>query len=1067
MKQWECGFLCLGRRRPALRAFLLLAATHCMPGIAAVASTDLAPGSSVEVSLAADSKAQYSVDLPPNTVADLHLVQRRGFVDLQLIDVHDHEFDLRTESGIGGHAEAPLPASTSASWRIVLATRPGKGPAAASLRLTALRPLAERDARQSSAFEHYVAAERLRFLNFKESKVTTRSAEVDQQTRAEYAAAASDYAAANDPCGLRRSRIGLARMEISRGHYSQGRAAAESVLQVPCDDDLAERAQMLKSIGMAAAYQGDYIASAEAAERAVALYRQTGDLRYEGVVLGNLSDVYMQLGETDRALTAASEALRAAESSSDPAGIVFSRKSIAAIHLARGEFADALRDYRQTLADLAVTPYPRVEGETHNDLGILYHRLGDYPASLQAYKAAQSVWKSMDDHAGHADTLNNQGQMLLESGDTGGAVDAFREVLGIARPDGLKSAETAALRGLGSAYARRRDLERAQRYFEQSLELAHGTGEIAAESYALRSLAELDYSRGRLADASSRDEAALRLVRRAGDLDGEAVTLEQSARIHAARHELARALTRIDRALDIIETQRGRINDPSLRTTYFASMRAYPDTQIDILMRLHDRFPGRGYVEAALAAAERARVRSLQDMLAEKSIDPARTLAPGLAEEQRAAEEHLNFAAIQLARLRGNQGADDKRRALADAVDGASRALDEVRGRIRAADPRYADLVRPPALHVSDEQRTLVDDDTAILEYWLGARRSYLWVVTSRSLRVFPLPPRAIIERSSAAFQALCRTPPSDAAVSGFDGLAAAERIHSQAILSAASVLGEAVIPLDALRGLPQHVVVVADAGLQGVSFGLLPVGPGEETLAEAHDIAYLPSISTLRWLHRRSEGNTGQRTAVAIVAAPQVDSLVLPPLPYARAEALAIAALLPEDRVWLALGPQASRANVLSADWRRFTVAHFATHALIDRRRPELSGIVLSPPEEGGRTQDGVLRLNDIYRLDMPVELVVLSGCETAAGRELESEGVLSLARAFFYAGAHRVIASLWPVDDRATAAFMEEFYRTLLIEHTSAAGALRSAQRRIASDSRWASPYYWAGFVLQGDWG
>jgi CHAT domain-containing protein len=118
-------------------------------------------------------------------------------------------------------------------------------------------------------------------------------------------------------------------------------------------------------------------------------------------------------------------------------------------------------------------------------------------------------------------------------------------------------------------------------------------------------------------------------------------------------------------------------------------------------------------------------------------------------------------------------------------------------------------------------------------------------------------------------------------------------------------------------------------------------------------------------------------------------------------------------------------------------------------------------------RSQDGVLRVNDIYNLDMPVNLVVLSGCETAAGRGLDSEGVFSLARAFFYAGTTRVVASLWPVDDRATAAFMGEFYRALLIEHTTAAGAIRSAQRRLAGDSRWASPYYWAGFVLQGDWG
>jgi CHAT domain-containing protein len=97
-------------------------------------------------------------------------------------------------------------------------------------------------------------------------------------------------------------------------------------------------------------------------------------------------------------------------------------------------------------------------------------------------------------------------------------------------------------------------------------------------------------------------------------------------------------------------------------------------------------------------------------------------------------------------------------------------------------------------------------------------------------------------------------------------------------------------------------------------------------------------------------------------------------------------------------------------------------------------------------------------------VDLVVLSGCDTAAGRTLGAEGVFSLSRAFLYAGARRVIASLWPVEDRATAAFMAEFYRALLVEHIPAPTALRLAQQRLARDNRWSPPYYWAGFVLQG---
>jgi tetratricopeptide (TPR) repeat protein len=1047
--------------------FLAMLSTGISPAAADEAPQELSPGSTIEVTIGEGSKSQFMVDLPSGMAADLQLVQRSGFVDLQLIDVENRENKLRIESGIGGLAEASLLASVSAHWRVVLASRADKkGVSTATLSLTPLRQATESDDKRATAFRHYVEAERLRFLNFKETKVSARSAEVDRQTRAEYAAAESDYAAAGDACGLRRTRVGLARMEVAHGNYAQGRAVAESAVALPCEGDPAERAQTLKTIGIAAGYQGDYAASADAAEQAAALYQQTGDLRYEGVVLGNLSDVYMQLGKTDAALSAAKGSLRAAEASADDAGVVFSRQSIAAIHLARGELADALGDYRLTLRDLSATPYPLIEGEAWNDLGILYHRMGDYAQSLQAYAAAQRVWKSMDNHAGHADTLINQAQTLLESGNTPGAVNAFGEALTIARADGLKSAETGALRGLGAAYAKRGDLRSARRYYRESLDLARATGEVPAQSYALRGMAAIDYRLGHLTEALGRDESALQLVRQAGDLDGEAVTLEQLALIRAARNELAKAHVLIDRALDIIETQRGQINDPSLRTTYFASRRAYPDTQIDILMRLHARFPGRGFAAAALAAAERARARSLQDMLAEKSVDLSPTLAPGLADDQRAAEDRLSAAAVQFARF-GGKATEARRQTFANAVDAASRSLDEVRGRIRAANPRYADLVRPADLHVVDVQRKFLDDDTAILEYWLGTRESYLWVVTQSSLRVFRLPSRAIIERLSDRFQALCRGSGSDAAGGGFEGLAALEAEHNAAIRQAATALSQAVMPPDVRRYLPGRLAVVADAGLQGVPFGLLPAGSVEDTISLAHDVAYLPSISTLEWIRRRVGAPEVRREMVAVVAAPDVDSAELPALPYARMEAEAIAALLPKDQVWLALGSEASRVNVMAVDWRRFTIAHFASHAIVDRRRPELSGIVLSPPPGGGGAQDGVLRVNDIYNLNMPVNLVVLSGCETAAGRDLDSEGVLSLARAFFYAGTSRVVASLWPVDDRATAAFMDEFYRALLIEHTTAAGAIRSAQRRLASDSRWASPYYWAGFVLQGDWG
>ena len=630
----------------------------------------------------------------------------------------------------------------------------------------------------------------------------------------------------------------------------------------------------------------------------------------------------------------------------------------------------------------------------------------------------------------------------------------------IARADGLKSIETRALRGLGAARLGDGNSNAARRYFAQSLVLARSTGEITAESYALRALGDVDLREGHIKDARRNDETALKLERDAADREGEAATLARLAHAVAEDGDLEGARDLIGQALAIVETQRGRIDDPSLRTSYFASMRAYADTQVDLLMRLDARSPDANYASAALGAAERARARSLQDMFAAKSIAVARSIAPDLQEALRGAEERLRTAAFQLG-LRGDTTAAH-RDSLMNEFDEASHALDEVRGRIRSANPRYADLIHPIDLQLDAVQRQLLDDDVAVLEYWLGPRRSYLWIVARGSFRAVRLAPRAQIEGLCRDLGNLLRAPGRGTRGQGFEALAELDTREASAVQNAARRLASAVIGPAGWRGLPHRIAIVADGCLQSLPFGVLPSSPDGGSLGATHDVSYLPSITTLKWL-RRAPGAGARSPSLAIFAAPVATSSA-PPLPYARVEADAIAALLPKNRVWLAVGSEASRAHVLAADWRRFTIVHFAAHALVDARRPELSGVLLS--STGEDSQDGVLRMNDIYNLDMPVDLVVLSGCETAAGRDMDSEGVFSLSRAFFYAGVPRVVASLWPVEDRAAAAFMGSFYRALIVEHMPTAGALRFAQQSLARDSRWSAPYYWAGFVLQGDW-
>jgi CHAT domain-containing protein len=193
---------------------------------------------------------------------------------------------------------------------------------------------------------------------------------------------------------------------------------------------------------------------------------------------------------------------------------------------------------------------------------------------------------------------------------------------------------------------------------------------------------------------------------------------------------------------------------------------------------------------------------------------------------------------------------------------------------------------------------------------------------------------------------------------------------------------------------------------------------------------------------------------------------LVIPRLPFTRQEANQLMALAPPGSSFSAIDFQASRATVLDPALSQYRYVHIATHGLLDSERPGLSSLVLSMVDAQGKPQDGFLRANDIYNLKLPAELVVLSACQTGLGKEIKGEGLVGLTRGFMYAGAARVVVSLWNVNDKATADLMTRFYEKMLKHGERPAAALRAAQVEMWKQKQWQSPYYWAAFTMQGEW-
>ncbi|HYG63230.1 MAG TPA: CHAT domain-containing protein, partial [Thermoanaerobaculia bacterium] len=305
------------------------------------------------------------------------------------------------------------------------------------------------------------------------------------------------------------------------------------------------------------------------------------------------------------------------------------------------------------------------------------------------------------------------------------------------------------------------------------------------------------------------------------------------------------------------------------------------------------------------------------------------------------------------------------------------------------------------------------------------------------------------------------------------------------------------------------RLVIVADGALHYLPFAALPDPASGDPLLITHEVVHLPSASVLAIQRRELQDRTPAPAALAVLADPvfspsdprvgggrgpsgpaqatgsvvgeeggahtkepsRAGSGLAPEgvfdrLPATRREAESIAALASPAESLTALDFQASRQTALQGGLDRYRIVHFATHGVIQAETPELSGLALSMVDEAGRPADGFLGLRDIYNLRLRAGLVVLSGCETALGREIRGEGLAGLARGFMYAGAARVVASLWRVEDRATAELMTRFYQGLLVDRLPPAAALRRAQLAIRAERRWRDAYHWAPFVLMGDW-
>ena len=457
----------------------------------------------------------------------------------------------------------------------------------------------------------------------------------------------------------------------------------------------------------------------------------------------------------------------------------------------------------------------------------------------------------------------------------------------------------------------------------------------------------------------------------------------------------------------------------------------------------------------------------------------------------------LNRAAARQADLPAN--AKTELASTAKEIENLDNEYEQVEALIRVRSPKYAGLMQPKPLTLAQVQRELIDGDTILLEYTLGEECSYLWAVSKDSYYSYRLPGRAWIEKSALLIRTL---------VTAYEATPEAttreRRLRIQEAEShywpAATTLSDALLgPVSAYIG-NKRLVIVTDGALDYVPFAALPV-PGRNAvndpvpLVVEHELIRLPSASSLAVIRSQTAGRRQPEKLLAVIADPvfEADDSRLPKrpqglttvpslrspkpfgsesnisyrrLPWSHNEAEAITKLTPAGQSFIAVGFDANLSLMSKADLSTYRIVHFATHVTAHYEQPELSGVALSRFDRTGLPQEGLLRLHDIYNLRLPVDLVVLSGCESYLGKQVRGEGLLGIVRGFMYAGANRVIASMWKVDDLATKELMVRFYQNMFSKRLTPGAALREAQIEMWQSPDWRPPYYWAAFLLQGDW-
>jgi CHAT domain-containing protein/tetratricopeptide (TPR) repeat protein len=780
------------------------------------------------------------------------------------------------------------------------------------------------------------------------------------------------------------------------------------------------QADALVGLGGFYASQSKWQPALQAFDRARSLYRGVRRIADEGKVDNSIGYVYEMSQDLISAQSNYKHALICGERSHDRSVTAAAYENLGSILRREGRAEEAL-DSLELARDRWKGLNAMKEAETLISMGGVFLVEGAWMQARAKYHEAFAVAESGADPRNKALALQGMGDIYLKTNEPELALRMYRDALVIQQQEGLLNDMPNSLNGLAAALLNEKRPLDALATFQKALKIFEKQKDQRGQA---RVLTNLGWTYARLhhdKDAQISYEHALKLAK---NLDSWTVAgaMLGLARLEEDRGDPIAAQRQAEAAVKCVEELRAAAGT-GFRISYFATKQDVYDALIEILLWKHSIYPALGYDAQALRVSEQARSRGLLDRISSA----------------------------------------------------------------RSTTQSKPSLSSAPVLSLSEIQKSILDSDTLLLEYHLGRKASYLWVVGSSSYRVVNLPSQQQLEGLIDRVSQLLKVSHQREKI--WEARRAATDLSHTLLGAAIPWLGRKRLLISA----PDALQSVSFVSLPDPSLGDSPSGAHgwPRPLLVEHEVVLIPSASVLAAIRTRAARRKPPQDRLAFLGDPVTDErderlAGIAGLSASKSKKKASGWLLPnlerlkstEDEgnailreagkrgVLGAFGFDATRELVTSGKLSTFGNIHFASHGWAPPDDASRSALVLSRWDRQGHPVEGLLKASDIYHLDLPANLVVLSACDTGLGERIPGEGIVGLSQAFMGAGATRVMVSLWPVEDRATFKLMESFYHEYLGNGLSPSLALRKAQIAMWEDPNHNAPFYWGGFEIQGDW-